>query len=135
MTRVLPQARRVDGSVVILLVIKKQKKKFAMLKNYVKVAWRNLMKSKTFSFINIFGLSVGLTCCMLISLYILNELNYDKYHKNADSIHQLATVFIMQGKEDKKPTRLTKDYGGLTNSLLPHALIQYNQSCDEIPIA
>ena len=74
-----------------------------MLKNYLKIAWRNLMKSKTFSFINIFGLSVGLTCCMLITLYILNELNYDKYQKNGDNLHQLATTFILQGKENKLP--------------------------------
>src|SRR5882724_572720 len=72
-----------------------------MLKNYLKIAWRNLMKSKTFSFINIFGLSVGLTCCMLITLYVLNELNYDTYQKNADNLHQLGTIFTLQGKENK----------------------------------
>jgi len=74
-----------------------------MIKNYLKIAWRNLMKNKIFSFINIFGLSVGLACCMLISLYILNELNYDKNQKNADNLHQLATTFILQGKENKLP--------------------------------
>ena len=68
-----------------------------MLKNYLKIAWRNLAKNKVFSFINIFGLSVGLTCCILISLYIYHEISYDKYHKNADSIFRLGTVFIDQG--------------------------------------
>ena len=74
-----------------------------MIKNYFKIAWRNLMKNKIFSFINIFGLSVGLTCCMLISVYLYNEVSYDKYHKNIDKLYQLATTFIKDGKEDKTP--------------------------------
>ena len=68
-----------------------------MLKNYLKIAWRNLAKNKVFSFINIFGLSVGLTCCILISLYIYHEISYDTYHKNANRIFRLGTVFIDQG--------------------------------------
>ena len=59
------------------------------------------MKNKVFSFINIFGLSVGLTCCILISLYIYHEISYDKYHKNGDRIFRLGTVFIDQGIEEK----------------------------------
>jgi putative ABC transport system permease protein len=74
-----------------------------MLKNYFKIAWRNLMKNKVFSFINIFGLSVGLTCCMLISVYLYNEVNYDKYHKNIDRLYELATTFVKDGKEEKTP--------------------------------
>ncbi|MFI5154366.1 MAG: hypothetical protein ACHQET_13590, partial [Chitinophagales bacterium] len=65
-----------------------------MLKNYLKIAWRNLMKSKIFSFINIVGLSIGLTCCMLISIYIYNELNFDNYHQHIDRLYQLGTIFI-----------------------------------------
>ena len=68
-----------------------------MFKNYLKIAWRNLAKNKVFSFINIFGLAVGLTCCILISLYIYHEISYDKYHKNANNIFRLGTVFIDQG--------------------------------------
>ncbi|MEO5908167.1 MAG: ABC transporter permease [Ginsengibacter sp.] len=74
-----------------------------MIKNYFKVAWRNLMKNKVFSFINIFGLCAGLVCCMLISLYILNETSYDKYQKNADSIYQVGTEFIGLGNFKKVP--------------------------------
>lgn len=65
-----------------------------MFFNYLKVAWRNVVKGKIFSLINIVGLSVGLTCCMLITLYILNEISYDRYHKNADRIYQLGTEFV-----------------------------------------
>src|SRR5690349_3339564 len=74
-----------------------------MFRNYLKIAWRNLMKSKIFSFINIIGLSVGLTCCMLITLYILNETSYDAYQKNADNIYQLGTEFIGLGNFMKLP--------------------------------
>src|SRR2546421_6715227 len=74
-----------------------------MLKNYLKIAWRNLMKSKIFSFINIIGLSTGLTCCMLIAIYLYNEVSYDKYHKNINQLYQLGTVFVKDGKEDRTP--------------------------------
>ncbi len=74
-----------------------------MFQNYLKVAWRNLMKSKIFSFINIIGLSVGLTCCMLITVYLYNEVSYDKYHKNINQLYQLGTVFVKDGKEDRTP--------------------------------
>src|SRR6185312_14125571 len=74
-----------------------------MLKNYFKIAWRNLMKNKVFSFINILGLSTGLTCCMLITLYVLNETSYDRYQKNADNIYQVGTDFIGIGNFKKQP--------------------------------
>lgn len=74
-----------------------------MFRNYLKVAWRNLMKSKIFSLINIIGLSVGLTCCMLIAIYLANEVSYDKYHKNIDRLYQLGTVFVKDGKDEKTP--------------------------------
>jgi putative ABC transport system permease protein len=72
-----------------------------MIRNYFKVAWRNLMKNKTFSFINVFGLAIGLTSCMLISLYLYNELSYDSYHRNIDRMYQLGTTFVKEGKEDR----------------------------------
>jgi putative ABC transport system permease protein len=74
-----------------------------MLRNYIKIAFRNLAKNKVFSFINIFGLAIGLTCCMLISLYLSYELSYDKYHRNSSQLYQLGTIFVKDGKEDKTP--------------------------------
>jgi putative ABC transport system permease protein len=64
-----------------------------MFRNHLKIAWRNLMKYKFISFINLFGLTVGLTCCLLILTYILNELSYDKYNKNADHIYRVTRSF------------------------------------------
>jgi putative ABC transport system permease protein len=72
-----------------------------MIKTYFKIAWRNLMKNKVFSFINVFGLSAGLACCMLIALYIHNETTYDSYHKQADNIYQVGTTFIKGGQKDE----------------------------------
>ena len=60
-----------------------------MFKNYLKVALRNLWKNKAFSAINIIGLATGLAVCLLIVLYVVDELSYDKYNKNADRIYRL----------------------------------------------
>jgi len=64
-----------------------------MFRNYIKVAFRNLKKHKVFSAINILGLSVGLACCILIGLYINEEMGYDKFHKDADNIYRFTRVF------------------------------------------
>lgn len=71
-----------------------------MFRNHFKTAWRNLMKYKFISFINLFGLTIGLTCCLLILTYILNELSYDKYNKNADRVYRVTRTFYDgNGKE------------------------------------
>ena len=60
-----------------------------MLRNYIKVAWRNLLKNKTYSLINVIGLAIGLACFILISLYISDELSYDKFNEKADRIYRV----------------------------------------------
>ncbi|MEP7373246.1 MAG: ABC transporter permease [Chitinophagaceae bacterium] len=65
----------------------------AMIRNYLKIAIRNLLRYRFISFINLFGLTVGLTCCLLITTYILNELSYDKYNRNADNIYRVTRSF------------------------------------------
>lgn len=67
-----------------------------MIRNYFKVAFRSLKKHKAFSFINITGLAVGLTCCMLIGLYINEEKSYDTFHENADNIYRFTREFLSQ---------------------------------------
>ena len=64
-----------------------------MIKNYFKIAWRNLTRHKIISFINLFGLTVGLTCCLLILTYILNELSYDRYNKDAGQVYRITRTF------------------------------------------
>jgi putative ABC transport system permease protein len=60
-----------------------------MFKNYFKTAFRNLKKKKVFSFINIFGLAIGLTCFMFIAVFVYNELSYDKYPADAKNIYRV----------------------------------------------
>lgn len=63
-----------------------------MIKNYLTIAWRNLMKNKSFSFINIVGLSIGIAACMIIFLYVHHELTFDQYNTKADRIARIATT-------------------------------------------
>ncbi len=60
-----------------------------MLQNYIKIAWRNIFHNKSASAINIGGLAVGMTVVILISLWIYNELSFNKYHENYDRIAQV----------------------------------------------
>ena len=64
-----------------------------MIKNYLRSAFRNITRHPFISFINIFGLTVGLTCCLLILSYIINEKSYDKFNKNADDIYRVTRIF------------------------------------------
>ena len=63
-----------------------------MLKNYLKITLRTLWKDKGFSFINVAGLAIGISTCILISLYVLDELSYDTFHKNARNIYRLTEL-------------------------------------------
>jgi putative ABC transport system permease protein len=60
-----------------------------MLKNYLKIALRNIKRHKGYSLINIVGLAVGMACCILILLWVQDELSYDRFHENADDIHRV----------------------------------------------
>src|SRR6185312_7910655 len=76
-----------------------------MLKNYLKVAWRNLVRKKAFSAINIFGLALGLSIFTLISLYVLEELSYDRYNEWANRIYRVNTSIKINNSEfDDKDT-------------------------------
>jgi len=70
-----------------------------MLRNYLKIAFRNLSKNKAFSIINIAGLALGLTCCLLITMYVVDELSYDKFHENAENIYRINSDIKFGGQE------------------------------------
>ncbi len=74
-----------------------------MLKSYFITAWRNLSRHKTYSIINIAGLSIGLACAMLILLYVKDEVSYDKFHKNVNHIYRIVTKSKYNGSEHKDP--------------------------------
>ena len=68
-----------------------------MIRNYLKIAWRNLVRQRLFSLINISGLAVGLSVCMLIMIYVAHEHSYDRFHKNADRIFKPHSHVITDG--------------------------------------
>ena len=70
-----------------------------MIKNYFKIAFRILTRNKIFSVINIFGLSLALTCVLVIFLFVSNELSFDKYQSNYDSIYRIVTKQIRNGAD------------------------------------
>ncbi|MGB3468130.1 MAG: ABC transporter permease, partial [Cyclobacteriaceae bacterium] len=71
---------------------------FSMFKNYFKLSWRSIMRHKTFSLLNILGLSTGLASCLLIMLYVNNELSYDKYNSQYENIYRVVHYY---GDESK----------------------------------
>jgi putative ABC transport system permease protein len=77
-----------------------------MINHFFQIAWRNLVKRKMYSFINIAGLAIGMACCLLISLYIKNELSYDQYHTKKDRIYRVLQTFrpVKEGVNPGPPT-------------------------------
>ncbi len=63
-----------------------------MIKNYLKITFRNLKKHKGYSLINISGLAIGMACCILILIYVSDELSYDNYHEKADRIYRVCSI-------------------------------------------
>ena len=78
-----------------------------MFKNYFKIAWRNLIKNKISSSINIAGLTIGLTCCLLIALYIQHELSFDKFEKNGDRIARVIMQYSFAGSSESNEGNYT----------------------------
>ncbi len=68
-----------------------------MIKSYLKTAVRFLLKNKTFSFINIFGLATGTLCCLYILLYVQDQYSYDKYQKHAKDTYRITTDLVLTG--------------------------------------
>ncbi len=72
-----------------------------MLKNYLKIAFRNLARNKLFSFINLTGLAIGMTCFILMLMWVLDELSYENFQKNLDDIYRVYSVSHNQGEARK----------------------------------
>jgi putative ABC transport system permease protein len=82
-----------------------------MLKNYFKIALRNLQKQKVFAFINVFGLSVGIACFSLLLLFAANEFSFDKFHKNAQNIYR---PYVLDNTLNGRPGEGNTDFSALT---------------------
>ncbi|MEO5891888.1 MAG: ABC transporter permease [Ferruginibacter sp.] len=108
-----------------------------MVKNYLLLAVKNLRKQKMFSLINILGLTVGITCCLMIFLFIINEFSYDNFHKKGKDIYRVMRVGKLNGERTEIPylsapysTALLNDYpGDIKNAvrvMRDNDLISYN---------
>ncbi|MEO6637473.1 MAG: ABC transporter permease [Ginsengibacter sp.] len=95
-----------------------------MFTNYFKIAWRNLWKNKVFSSVNILGLALSMACCIVISLYVWNELSYDSFHKNENSIYritekqdQAGTLYNVAVTPGPLAASLQKDFPEISNTV------------------
>lgn len=96
-----------------------------MLKSYFKIAIRNLSKDKLFSFINIFGLALSMSVCMMVLISIKDQLSYDKFHPNSDRTYRVITQLTnKQGSSYRFASSplplaaaLTSDYNLIEKSL------------------
>jgi putative ABC transport system permease protein len=80
-----------------------ESKAFGMIKNYFKTALRTLLRNKTYAFINIAGLSLGLACTMLIILYVKDEVSYDRFHNNVNNVYRIVSQNLdKDGNKGKK---------------------------------
>jgi putative ABC transport system permease protein len=78
-----------------------------MIQNYVKVARRNLIRNKLYSVISVFGLGVGIACCLLIFLYVQDELSFDRFHTKSDDIYRLIREEKRSGEETVRSPSVT----------------------------
>ncbi|MDO3625109.1 ABC transporter permease [Mucilaginibacter sp. BT774] len=91
-----------------------------MIKNYLRSAWRNIARHKFISFINISGLTIGITCCLLILIYILNELSYDRYNENSDRTYRVTRIFYSRdGSENLHLSAVAPPFGPLLKVAFP----------------
>src|SRR5438045_3243611 len=79
-----------------------------MIRNYFKIAFRYLQKNKLYSFVNIIGLAIGITSCILIGLYIWHEQSFDRFHKNGDRIARVTWEYNFEDKVNKVALTGTK---------------------------
>jgi putative ABC transport system permease protein len=93
-----------------------------MIKNFLKIAWRNLVKNKAYSIINVTGLAIGLACFLLIALYVMDEISYDRFYPNADRIYRINSDIHFGGADLHMPVTsdmmgelLKKDYPQVEN--------------------
>jgi len=94
-----------------------------VLKNYLKIAFRNLLRKKGYSFINIAGLAVGIACCIIILLYVQKELRYDTFHEQSDRIYRVHRTHTGSGGSELRHA--------LSNFALASILVENNSDIIE----
>lgn len=101
----------------------------SMFKNYIKIAFRNIKRHLGYSFINIFGLAVGMTVCLLMLMYVVNEISYDNFHEKRSRIYRLACDWGTEGSKMKFAGTMPA-FAPVLNSEIPEievaARLRYN---------
>ena len=92
-----------------------------MIRNYFKIAWRTLLRNKALFAINIIGLSIGIATCLTIALFVVDELSYDQFHKNADQIARV-TLDAKMGDEIIREAGIMAPVGEVLKNELPEVL-------------
>jgi putative ABC transport system permease protein len=96
-----------------------------MLKNYLKIALRNILRQPRYSFINIFGMSVGIACCILILLFVRYELSYDRFNANADRIYRVTRQWFNEdGSSSLHLARVAPPIGPLLKNDYPNIVLE-----------
>ncbi|TAG19388.1 MAG: ABC transporter permease [Cytophagia bacterium] len=90
-----------------------------MIRNYIKIAFRNALKNKTFSLINVFGLAIGLAAAMATLLFVKKEISFDTFHKNYDNIYQVGLNASFDGKNFEKWSQSPNKVGPYLKQNLP----------------
>ena len=88
-----------------------------MFKTNLKIAWRNLIKDKQFTFLNVLGLAAGLACTLLIYLWVTDEMSFDKFFENDDQLYQ-----IMEHRTGNGQTSISDESSGLVSETIVHQM-------------
>ncbi|MGA9407671.1 MAG: ABC transporter permease, partial [Bacteroidota bacterium] len=96
-----------------------------MLGNYIKIALRNILRQRIYSFINILGLAIGIACCILILLFVRYELSYDTFNKNSDRIYRVTREWFNQdGTSNLHLARVAPPIGPLLKNDFPNIVLE-----------
>jgi hypothetical protein len=100
-----------------------------MIRNYFKIAWRNLLRNRGFSLTNLLGLTIGITCTILIALWVNDEINYNRFHKNYDTIYQVIANRDFKNEMFTDPNMVLPLAAALQNStpqIIDATVVTYN---------
>src|SRR5258706_12136906 len=99
-----------------------------MFKTNLKIAWRNLLKDRQFTLLNVLGLAAGLACALLIYLWVTDELSYDKFFANKDQLYQL-----MEHRKVDGDVQISDESSGLLSETLIHQMPEIEYACPLAP--
>ena len=90
-----------------------------MFRNYLTIAYRNALRHRGYAIINVMGLAVGMTCCILILLYVQDELGYDRYASRHDRIYRLTMAIETPDRAETRTARSPTAWGWMLTDAFP----------------